>query len=99
MGEKILVVPASVVRDSKLPEGYTPDMGIPSYKILDDENLSFQDRDGIEENWPDGVKRWMDAVPLGRMGQDEDVADAVLFFASDHAGWITGQVLSVDGGK
>ncbi len=36
--------------------------------------------------------------PLGRNGQPGDVADALLFLASDKASWITGQVLSVDGG-
>jgi NAD(P)-dependent dehydrogenase (short-subunit alcohol dehydrogenase family) len=36
--------------------------------------------------------------PLGRNGQPEDVAEAILFFASDQASWITGTVLPVDGG-
>ena len=36
--------------------------------------------------------------PLGRNGQPMDVAEALLFLASDKASWITGQVLSVDGG-
>jgi 3-oxoacyl-[acyl-carrier protein] reductase len=38
------------------------------------------------------------AIPLGRWGTPEDVAHAVAFLASDEAGYITGQVLSVDGG-
>ena len=37
-------------------------------------------------------------VPLGRMGDPQDVADAVLFLASPAAGFITGHVLTVDGG-
>jgi 3-oxoacyl-[acyl-carrier protein] reductase len=37
-------------------------------------------------------------IPLGRWGTAEDVAHAVAFLASDEAGYITGQVLSVDGG-
>ena len=38
------------------------------------------------------------SIPMARLGQPEDVARAVAFFASEHAGYITGQVLCVDGG-
>jgi 2-hydroxycyclohexanecarboxyl-CoA dehydrogenase len=38
------------------------------------------------------------AIPLGRIGQPEDLPGAILFFASDDAGYVTGQVLSVSGG-
>ncbi|MEM9699830.1 MAG: glucose 1-dehydrogenase [Pseudomonadota bacterium] len=36
--------------------------------------------------------------PLGRNGRPKDIADALMFLASDQASWITGQILSVDGG-
>lgn len=36
--------------------------------------------------------------PLGRNGQPKDIADAILFLASEQAGWVTGTVLPVDGG-
>jgi NAD(P)-dependent dehydrogenase (short-subunit alcohol dehydrogenase family) len=36
--------------------------------------------------------------PLGRIGQPGDVAEAILFFASDQSAWITGTILPVDGG-
>jgi 2-hydroxycyclohexanecarboxyl-CoA dehydrogenase len=38
------------------------------------------------------------AIPLGRIGQPEDLPGAILFFASDDAAYVTGQVLSVSGG-
>lgn len=38
------------------------------------------------------------AIPLGRIGEPEDMPGAIMFFASDDAGYVTGQVLSVSGG-
>jgi NAD(P)-dependent dehydrogenase (short-subunit alcohol dehydrogenase family) len=43
-------------------------------------------------------KRLVDTHPLGRLGTPEDVANAVVFLASDLSSWITGQALAVDGG-
>ena len=55
-------------------------------------------KDGLDADWPDGVTRYRRAAPLGRLGAAADVADAVLFLASDAARWITGAELVVDGG-
>lgn len=55
-------------------------------------------REGLEEAWPEGVQAYKDAVPLGRLGMCDDVADACLFLASPGARWITGTNLLVDGG-
>ncbi len=47
----------------------------------------------------DGQKALIDGIAMRRLGHPEDIAHAVLFFASEYAGWITGQVLAVDGGR
>ncbi len=44
------------------------------------------------------VARYLAQIPLGRAGSADDVAAAVVFLASEEAGYITGQVLNVDGG-
>ena len=47
----------------------------------------------------DNVKEAMlSTIPLGKAGTPEDIADAILFLASDRAGYITGQVIHVSGG-
>jgi 3-oxoacyl-[acyl-carrier protein] reductase len=46
-----------------------------------------------------GQRELLDRIALRRLGTPDDIAWGVLFFASDFAGWITGQVLSIDGGK
>jgi len=62
-----------------------------------------------DEGWQTGVvhddatmeeylKDCASGRPLGRIGVPEDIAKAVLFFASDMSGWVTGAFLSVDGG-
>ncbi|MEU8414574.1 SDR family NAD(P)-dependent oxidoreductase [Amycolatopsis japonica] len=56
------------------------------------------DRPGLDDAWPEGVHRWRQAAPLGRLGTPGDVANACLFLASPLASWITGHNLTVDGG-
>ena len=56
------------------------------------------DRPGLADDWPEGVARWQDAAPLGRLGTAADVGDACVFLCSNLARWITGVDLVVDGG-
>lgn len=44
------------------------------------------------------IEAFRSAIPLGRLGQPDDLASAIAFFGSDDAGFITGQVISVSGG-
>jgi len=47
----------------------------------------------------EGLARYEQTVPLGRLNQPEDIAHAAVFLASDEAAMITGSVLEVDGGR
>jgi NAD(P)-dependent dehydrogenase (short-subunit alcohol dehydrogenase family) len=51
--------------------------------------------DGLAEN---KLQEILQALPLGRMGRPEDVAEAVCFLASDASAFITGEIMDVDGG-
>lgn len=44
------------------------------------------------------IDNYTNSIPLGRMGEGEDVANTVMFLASDMSSYITGQVINVDGG-
>lgn len=46
-----------------------------------------------------GQQALLDNIALKRLGSPEDIANGVLFFASDQAGWISGQTIAIDGGK
>jgi NAD(P)-dependent dehydrogenase (short-subunit alcohol dehydrogenase family) len=51
-----------------------------------------------EEAYAERVRRVLRMYPLRRLGEPDDIASAVVFLASERASWITGQVLSVNGG-
>lgn len=46
-----------------------------------------------------GQKALLENIALKRLGTPGDIANGVMYFASDYASWVTGQVLSIDGGK
>lgn len=56
-----------------------------------------------EKQWQsygeDGQRRLLENIAMRRLGQPEDIAWGVLFLASPYASWISGQILSIDGGK
>ena len=57
-----------------------------------------QSLDPVNSLGPDGVREFAARVPVRRNGQPEDIAHTFLFLASEEAGFLTGQVLLVDGG-
>ncbi len=54
----------------------------------------------VQTGWipPELEQEQVREIPLGRIGQPEDVADVIVFFASEQARWVTGQLLYVGGG-
>lgn len=58
----------------------------------------FVDTDIWSGVTPEARQRLLEMIPLGRIGQPEEIAQAVAFLASDEAAYITGHVLTVDGG-
>jgi NAD(P)-dependent dehydrogenase (short-subunit alcohol dehydrogenase family) len=57
-------------------------------------------RGGMQEDaYEEFLKHSKTTHPLGRVGQPEDIAEAIVYLASDQAGWVTGVTLSLDGGR
>jgi len=48
---------------------------------------------------PENKAALIASVPIGRIGKPDDIANAVLFLATDASSFVTGQILTVDGGK
>jgi NAD(P)-dependent dehydrogenase (short-subunit alcohol dehydrogenase family) len=57
-------------------------------------------RSGVnEENYAQFLERSKGTHPLGRAGEPDEIAELIWFLASDRAGWITGETISIDGGR
>lgn len=54
----------------------------------------------VQTGWitPEQEREWAPGVPLRRIGQPEDIADVIVFLASEQARWVTGQLIYVGGG-
>jgi 3-oxoacyl-[acyl-carrier protein] reductase len=55
--------------------------------------------EGMEAVGPEYIQKTADSIPMKKLGSVDDIANAALFFASDEAGYITGQQIVVDGGQ
>ncbi len=76
------------------PYGVTVNNIAPGFVLSNDSTRRQWESYGV-----DGQNDLLRGIALKRLGTPADIAHAVLFFASEHAGWITGVVLPVDGGK
>jgi len=52
-----------------------------------------------EESYAAFLERSKQTHPLGRPGEPDEIAELIVFLASDRAGWITGETISIDGGR
>ncbi len=74
------------------PHGITVNAVLPGFMPTSPDYVRQWDSYG-----PEGQKALVERVAMRRLGRPEDIAHAVMFFASDYAEWITGQALAVTG--
>ncbi|MET0587116.1 MAG: SDR family oxidoreductase [Novosphingobium sp.] len=100
--QKLSVYGASKAGLNQLTRTLAPELGVQGVRInavapgltrgeYAGESLDLE-ADQATQDWIRSV------TPLGRIGEPEDIAKVVLFFASDQASWVTGQVLDASGG-
>ena len=85
--------------DEVAPDGVTVNSVLPGYTAterLDELAEATVHRTGVSRD--DVFARWTAETPAARLGTPQEVAAAIAFLASQHAGFITGQALCVDGG-
>ena len=75
------------------PQGITVNSVAPGFVLSNPSTEKQWDAFG-----PERQKQIIGGIHMRRLGRAQDIADAVTFLCSDRAGWITGQILSVDGG-
>ena len=75
------------------PQGITVNSVAPGFVLSNPSSQAQWDSYG-----PDGQAQLLGRIHRRKLGRPEDIAAAVAFFASEDADWITGQILSVDGG-
>src|SRR6059058_548652 len=75
------------------PFGITVNSIAPGFVLSNPTSIAQYERYGEE-----GQRRLLESIATRRLGTPEDIAHGVLFFASEEASWVTGQVISIDGG-
>jgi 3-oxoacyl-[acyl-carrier protein] reductase len=75
------------------PFGITVNSIAPGFVLSNPSSIAQWERYG-----PEGQQQLLDGIATRRLGTPDDIANGVLFFVADEASWITGQVLSIDGG-
>ena len=76
------------------PHGITSNAIAPGF-VLSNPSTQLQ----WEAYGAEGQQRLMQSIHTRRLGTAQDVASTAAFLASDHAAWVSGQVISVDGGR
>ena len=98
-GLRKLILTGVIAEDEKLPSVRSLAMELaPSHIRVNCVAPGVIRTDMLNEISPEIIQQLADETPLGRLGMPEDIAGAVAFLASDKASFITGQVLTVDGG-
>ncbi len=81
------------------PRGVTVNTVLPGYTETDRlKSLAAANAAREGRTVEDAYRRWLDITPAGRLGQPAEVAAMIAFLTSRHAGFVTGQAISVDGG-
>lgn len=76
------------------PFGITANSIAPGFVLSNPSSIGQWERYGQE-----GQQRLLEAIATRRLGRPEDIANGVLFFVAEESSWVTGQVISIDGGQ